>query len=80
MARTQDPHSATSQFFINVKDNDFLDFSAANAQGYGYCVFAEVVDGMDIVEKIKNVDTGRSGMHDDVPTEDVLIESVVIAE
>lgn len=80
MARTNDPHSATCQFFINVKDNDFLDFSAANAQGYGYCVFAEVVEGMDIVEKIKGVDTGRAGMHDDVPTEDVVLESVTVAE
>ena len=75
MARTNDPHSATAQFFINVSDNDFLDFKAANAQGYGYCVFAEVVDGMDVVEKIKNVQTGNAGMHADVPLEDVIIES-----
>ncbi|MFT6267272.1 MAG: peptidyl-prolyl cis-trans isomerase B (cyclophilin B) [Alphaproteobacteria bacterium] len=78
MARTNDPHSATSQFFINVKDNDFLDFSAANSQGYGYCVFAEVVEGMDVVEKIKGVETGNSGMHGDVPVEDVIIESATM--
>ncbi|MBF7073102.1 peptidylprolyl isomerase [Glaciecola sp. MH2013] len=80
MARTNDPHSATSQFFINVKDNDFLDFSAPNAQGYGYCVFAEVVEGMDVVEKIKSVQTGNMGMHQDVPLEDVVIESAVVTD
>ncbi|MFT4653757.1 MAG: peptidyl-prolyl cis-trans isomerase B (cyclophilin B) [Kangiellaceae bacterium] len=78
MARTNDPHSATSQFFINVQNNDFLNFSAANSQGYGYCVFAEVVDGMDVVEKIKGVETGNSGMHGDVPVEDVIIESATM--
>ncbi|MBT1452070.1 peptidyl-prolyl cis-trans isomerase [Glaciecola sp. XM2] len=78
MARTNDPHSATAQFFINVKDNDFLDFSAANSQGYGYCVFANVVDGMDVVEKIKGVATGNSGYHQDVPVEDVIITSARI--
>jgi peptidyl-prolyl cis-trans isomerase B (cyclophilin B) len=78
MARTNDPHSATCQFFINVKDNDFLDFSAANSQGYGYCVFAEVVEGLDIVEKIKGVTTGNDGMHGDVPVDDVVIESAVM--
>ena len=78
MARTNDPHSATAQFFINVTDNDFLDFKAANSQGYGYCVFAEVVDGMDVVEKIKSVQTGNAGMHGDVPVEDVIIESASI--
>lgn len=80
MARTSDPHSATAQFFINVKDNDFLDFTAANSQGYGYCVFAEVVEGMDIVEKIKGVTTGNMGMHQDVPLEDVVLESAEIVE
>ncbi len=75
MARTNDPHSATCQFFINVKDNNFLDFSAPNSHGFGYCVFAEVVEGMDVVEKIKAVDTGNAGMHQDVPVEDVVIES-----
>lgn len=81
MARTNDPHSATCQFFINVNDNTFLDFKAANSQGFGYCVFAEVVEGMDVVNSIKAVETSRSGMHDDVPVEDVVIESaVVVAE
>ncbi|WP_395344207.1 peptidylprolyl isomerase [Ningiella sp. W23] len=80
MARTNDPHSATAQFFINVKDNDFLDFSAPNPQGFGYCVFAEVTDGMDVVEKIKGVDTGNSGFHQDVPLEDVVIKSARIVE
>lgn len=80
MARTNDPHSATAQFFINVVDNDFLNFRAENAQGWGYCVFAEVVEGMDVVEKIKNVKTGRSGMHQDVPVEDVVITSVTVSE
>lgn len=63
MARTQAPHSATAQFFINVVDNDFLNFSGESLQGWGYCVFAEVVEGMDVVDKIKAVATGRSGMH-----------------
>lgn len=63
MARTQAPHSATAQFFINVADNDFLNFSGESMQGWGYCVFAEVVEGMDVVDKIKGVSTGRSGMH-----------------
>jgi peptidyl-prolyl cis-trans isomerase B (cyclophilin B) len=80
MARTNDPHSATCQFFINVKDNDFLDFSAPNANGFGYCVFAEVVEGMDVVESIRNVDTGNAGMHQDVPVEDVVIESASVVE
>jgi peptidyl-prolyl cis-trans isomerase B (cyclophilin B) len=80
MARTPDPHSASSQFFINVNDNNFLNFTSADAQGYGYCVFGKVVEGMDVVEEIKNVATGSSGFHQDVPTEDVIIESVVIEE
>lgn len=80
MARTNDPHSATCQFFINVKDNNFLDFTAANAHGFGYCVFAEVVEGLDVVEAIKGVSTGNSGMHQDVPIEDVVIESAGVAE
>lgn len=74
MARTNDPHSATAQFFINVKDNNFLDFQAENSHGWGYCVFAEVVEGMDVVDKIKNVETGSAGFHQDVPVEDVIIE------
>ncbi len=73
MARTGDPHSATAQFFINVKNNDFLNYTGANAQGYGYAVFGKVIDGKDIVEKIKGVKTSQSGMHGDVPVEDVVI-------
>lgn len=75
MARTQAPHSATAQFFINVVDNDFLNFSGESLQGWGYCVFAEVVEGMDVVDKIKAVATGRSGMHQDVPKDDVIIKA-----
>ena len=74
MARTSDPHSATAQFFINVADNDFLNFKAPNANGWGYCVFGKVVDGSDVVDKIKAVKTGSSGFHQDVPKEDVIIE------
>ena len=74
MARTNDPHSATAQFFINVADNDFLNHKAPNAQGWGYCVFGKVTDGTDVVDKIRKVSTGRSGMHADVPQQDVLIE------
>ncbi|MDI5934417.1 peptidylprolyl isomerase [Halomonas sp. M4R5S39] len=74
MARTQDPHSATAQFFINVGDNDFLNHSGKSIQGWGYCVFGEVVEGMDVVEKIKAVPTTRRGMHADVPADDVIIQ------
>jgi len=74
MARTGDPHSASAQFFINVADNAFLNHSAPTQQGWGYCVFGRVTDGMDVVEKIKGVRTGSSGMHKDVPVEDVVIE------
>jgi peptidyl-prolyl cis-trans isomerase B (cyclophilin B) len=74
MARTQDPHSASAQFFINVADNAFLDFRAPTTQGWGYCVFGKVVDGMDVVDKIKGVKTGSKGPHQDVPVENVLIE------
>ena len=80
MARTMDPHSATAQFFINLVDNDFLNFSGESLQGWGYCVFAEVVEGMDVVDKIKAVATGRSGMHQDVPKDDVIIKSVTVSE
>lgn len=80
MARTPDPHSASSQFFINLNDNNFLNFTSADAQGYGYCVFGKVVEGMDVVDEIKNVATGSSGGHQDVPTEDVVIESVEVTE
>jgi peptidyl-prolyl cis-trans isomerase B (cyclophilin B) len=76
MARTNDPHSASSQFFINIKDNDFLDHKAPNPQGWGYCVFGRVTEGTDVVDKIKKVATGRRGMHDDVPQENVVIERV----
>ena len=78
MARTPDPHSATAQFFINVNNNDFLNHSSETSQGWGYCMFAEVVEGMDIVEKIKGVATGSNGFHQDVPLEDVIIESVTV--
>jgi len=78
MARTPDPHSATAQFFINVNYNDFLNFSSETSQGWGYCVFAEVVEGMDVVEKIKAVATGSSGFHQDVPLDDVIIKSVTV--
>ena len=74
MARTSDPHSASSQFFINVSDNGFLDHTAPSADGWGYCVFGKVVQGREIVDKIKGVKTGKRGFHSDVPVEDVLIE------
>jgi peptidyl-prolyl cis-trans isomerase B (cyclophilin B) len=74
MARTSDPHSATSQFFVNVADNDFLNHTAPNSQGWGYCVFGKVVEGTDVVEKIKAVRTVRYGMHQDVPEQEVVIE------
>ena len=77
MARTSDPHSATAQFFINVADNGFLNHTAPSAQGWGYAVFGKVVGGTDVVDKIKAVKTGRSGFHDDVPKEDVVIEKAV---
>ncbi|EMF4709747.1 MULTISPECIES: peptidylprolyl isomerase B [Providencia] len=80
MARTNDPHSATAQFFINVVDNDFLNFRSERPEGWGYCVFAEVVKGMDVVDKIKGVATGNSGFHQDVPREDVVIEKVTVSE
>ena len=73
MARTSDPHSATAQFFINVADNDFLDYSAPSANGWGYCVFGKVVSGQDVVDAIAKVATGSGGMHQDVPREDVVI-------
>ncbi len=78
MARTQDPHSATSQFFINVKDNDFLNHSGKNAQGWGYTVFGKVTSGMDVIEKMRGVPTGRFGMHADVPKEPITIQSAKI--
>jgi peptidyl-prolyl cis-trans isomerase B (cyclophilin B) len=78
MARTGDPHSATAQFFINLADNDFLNHRAPSGQGWGYCVFGRVVDGMDVVDKIKGVKTGNRGSHQDVPVEDVVIEKTEV--
>ncbi|KZE25918.1 peptidyl-prolyl cis-trans isomerase B (cyclophilin B) [Crenobacter luteus] len=78
MARTMAPHSATAQFFINVVDNDFLNFSSESSQGWGYCVFGRVVEGKEVVDRIKTVKTGRSGMHQDVPVEPVVIEKAEI--
>ncbi|WP_339616153.1 peptidylprolyl isomerase [uncultured Gilvimarinus sp.] len=78
MARTNDPHSASSQFFINVQDNDFLNHSGKNAQGWGYCVFGKVTDGMDVVNKIRTVKTGSKGFHQDVPVDTILIENVTV--
>ncbi|WP_301098203.1 peptidylprolyl isomerase [Otariodibacter sp.] len=78
MARTSDPHSASAQFFINVADNTFLDFKSETMQGWGYAVFGEVVEGMDVVDKIKGVKTGNYGFHQDVPKEEVIITSVTV--
>jgi peptidyl-prolyl cis-trans isomerase B (cyclophilin B) len=80
MARTSDPHSATAQFFINVKDNDFLNHKGKNMQGWGYCVFGKVVNGTEVVNKIKNVKTGNRNGHQDVPVETVIIETVTVKE
>jgi peptidyl-prolyl cis-trans isomerase B (cyclophilin B) len=81
MARTMDPHSATAQFFINVKDNDFLNHSGKNMQGWGYAVFGKVTEGNDVLDKIRGVATTNRGGMQDVPAEDVMIESVeVVAE
>jgi peptidyl-prolyl cis-trans isomerase B (cyclophilin B) len=77
MARTSDPHSASSQFFINTKDNEFLNFKSESANGWGYAVFGKVVEGKDVVDAIEGVTTGRKGFHDDVPLEDVVIERAV---
>jgi len=78
MARTNAPHSATAQFFINVAKNDFLNHTAPTAQGWGYAVFGKVTGGTEIVDKLRKVKTGRKGFHDDVPVEDVLIEKAVV--
>ena len=78
MARTPDPHSASSQFFVNLADNDFLNFRDESQAGYGYCVFGKVSEGMDTVESIARVETGSHGMHQDVPKEAVVIESVKV--
>ena len=74
MARTSDPHSATAQFFINATDNDFLNFTSPTPSGWGYAVFGAVVEGFDVVDAIEKVKTSRSGFHQDVPVEDVIIE------
>ncbi|MFD8244238.1 peptidylprolyl isomerase [Nocardia sp. NPDC059691] len=79
MARTNDPHSATAQFFINVSDNDFLNHSAPTAAGWGYAVFGAVTEGADVVDKIAGVRTSSAGMHQDVPVDDVVIESVTVS-
>ena len=80
MARTSDVHSATTQFFINVADNNFLNYSAPNAQGFGYCVFGKVVEGMDVVDKIAKVKTGNRAGHQNVPLENVLLEKAEVIE
>lgn len=80
MARTMDPHSASAQFFINVSDNDFLDHSAPTTQGWGYAVFGQVTEGMDVVNAIKGVATTMKAGHQDVPVEDVIIEKAEIVE
>ena len=80
MARTNDPHSAPSQFFINLKDNQFLDHSEKSPQGWGYAVFGQVTDGMDVVEAIAAVQTGNAGGHQDVPVEDIVVEKVTITD
>jgi peptidyl-prolyl cis-trans isomerase B (cyclophilin B) len=80
MARTSDPHSATAQFFINVNDNDFLNHTAPNAQGWGYAVFGKVTDGLEVVDAIRKVKTGNAGFHQDVPTEDIVIEKASVLE
>ncbi|MEE9352136.1 MAG: peptidylprolyl isomerase [Thiotrichaceae bacterium] len=80
MARTNDPHSASAQFFINVKDNDFLNFRSEDMQGWGYAVFGKVVDGMDVVDKIEKVQTGDKGFHQDVPQDEVILNKVTVVE
>ena len=78
MARTQDPHSATAQFFINLQDNDFLNHTGENMQGWGYAVFGKVTDGEDVLDKIRGAQTGSQAGHQDVPVEPIIIESVAI--
>jgi peptidyl-prolyl cis-trans isomerase B (cyclophilin B) len=78
MARTSDPHSATAQFFVNLVNNNFLNFRSASADGFGYCVFGHVVEGRDVVDKIKTLATGNRGVHQDVPAEDVVIRKALI--
>lgn len=78
MARTSEPHSASAQFFINVANNDFLNFRAPNTQGFGYCVFGRVVEGKEVVDQIRKVKTGSKGMFQDVPVEDVVIQKAEV--
>jgi len=80
MARTSDPHSATSQFFINVVDNDFLNFTAESTTGWGYCVFGKVVDGLTVVDRIKGIPTGTKAGHKNVPLTDAVIEKIEVVE
>jgi peptidyl-prolyl cis-trans isomerase B (cyclophilin B) len=80
MARTSDPHSATCQFFINVADNDFLNYTGSTPSGWGYCVFGKVVDGMTVVDRIKGVPTGTRAGHKDVPLSEIVIEKVTVVE
>ena len=80
MARTNDPHSATAQFFINVNDNDILNHSSPTPQGWGYAVFGKVVEGLEVVDAIRKVKTGSKGFHQDVPVDDVIIEKAVVVE
>ena len=79
MARTPNPHSATAQFFINVKDNNFLNFQSETSQGWGYAVFGQVTSGMDVVDAIRTVETGNAGMHQDVPVETITISKVSVS-
>jgi peptidyl-prolyl cis-trans isomerase B (cyclophilin B) len=78
MARTSDPHSATAQFFVNIKNNDFLNFTSPNGNGWGYCVFGRVIEGTEVVDKIKAVKTATSGFHQDVPVQDVVIQKAEV--
>jgi peptidyl-prolyl cis-trans isomerase B (cyclophilin B) len=80
MARTNDPHSASTQFFINVKDNDFLNFNSKSPNGWGYCVFGKVIEGMDVIDNIKNLPTTHRAGHQDVPVENVIIHNVIVNE
>ena len=80
MARTSDPHSATSQFFINLADNDFLNYTAETPSGWGYCVFGKVVDGLTVVDRVKGIPTGTRAGHKNVPLSDVLIEKLEVTE
>lgn len=78
MARTSDPNSATAQFFVNASNNDFLNYTSPTPQGWGYCVFGKIVEGQDVIDKIRKVRTGSKGGHQDVPLEDVVIESAEV--